>query len=141
MGGLIQSRVQANLATFQDWSTYTVLLVCPGDLTDARIFTWVFDVADVKLEADGSSTMVILNQNANSPSLTDSWSEFFVGLDNVAHLAASGDLTTFKVGVMPGSIADPNCVLDTNADMPSESATRIKQRKERKHARKLANRD
>jgi len=98
----------------------------------------VFDVAQVKLEADGSSTMVVLSQNANSPTLSDTWSEFFVGLDNVASLADSGDLTTFKVGVMPGSIVDPDCVLDTNAPMPSESPSRMKQRKERKHARKLA---
>ncbi|CAG5089032.1 Oidioi.mRNA.OKI2018_I69.PAR.g12059.t1.cds [Oikopleura dioica] len=135
-GGLIQSRVEANLAVTSDWSTYTVLLVFPGDLTDARIFTWVFDVANVILEADGSSTMVVLNQNANSPSLTDAWSEFFVGLDNVASIVDSDDLTTFKVGVMPGSIANPDCVLDTNADMPSESSSRIKQRKERKYARR-----
>ena len=108
----------------------------PGDLTDARIFTWVFDVANVILEADGSSTMVVLNQNANSPILSEAWSEFFVGLDNVASIVDSDDLTTFKVGVMPGSISNPDCVLDTNADMPSESSSRIKQRKDRKYARR-----
>ena len=29
----------------------------PGDWVEARFFSWVFDVADVTLEADGSSTL------------------------------------------------------------------------------------
>ena len=73
------------MAVAGDWSTYTVYLMMPGDWTAARIFSWIFDVTDVKLEADGTSTLVTLSMNANSPVLQDGkWSKFFIGFDNIA---------------------------------------------------------
>ena len=54
---MIKSRVQPNFAVAGNWDTYTIYILMPGDWVEARFFSWVFDVADVKLEADGTSTL------------------------------------------------------------------------------------
>ena len=71
----------------------------PGDWSDARIFTWVFDVVDVTLEADGSSTLVTLSMNANSPTLTSAWSDFYVGFDNIKNFIDQGVADSYKIGL------------------------------------------
>merc|ERR1711935_813075 len=83
-GCLIKSRVQANPAVAGDWSSYTIYLMMPGDWTSARVFCWIYDVADIKLEADGTSSLITLTMNANSPTLTSDWTKFFIGFDNIA---------------------------------------------------------
>ena len=98
-GQLVDSRVSADFATSDDWSVYTVYLMLPGDWSDARIFTWVFDVADVTLEADGSSTLVTLSMNANSPTLTSAWSDFYVGFDNIKNFIDQGVADSYKIGL------------------------------------------
>ena len=97
-GQLVDSRVEANLAVDSDWSEYTVFLLLPGDWTNARIFTWVFDIVSVELEEDETSTMVVLKQNANSPVLTDDWSQFFVGFDNIQSFIDAGTAADYKIG-------------------------------------------
>jgi hypothetical protein len=87
------------MAVTSDWSAYTVFLMLPGDWSDARIFTWVFDVEDIVVEADKSSTLVVLKQNANSPVLTSEWSDFYVGFDNIAaQIESDGAGLDYKIG-------------------------------------------
>ena len=97
-GQLVDSRVTWDLSTTDDWSVYSVYLLLPGDWSDARIFAWVFDIADVTVEDDGSSTLVTLNMNANSPTLTSDWSNFYVGFDNIKSFIDSGVSDTYKIG-------------------------------------------
>lgn len=129
-GMLVESRVQQS-AVAGDWSTYTVFLVLPGGWTDVRIFTWIYDVVDIHLETDSSSTIVTLAQNANSPILTQGfWNDFFVGFDNIP----TDDMSTaldFRIGVMPGTPTDVSCVVDALPVTPPESAQRKHHRQQK----------
>jgi hypothetical protein len=129
-GMLVESRVQQS-AVAGDWSTYTVFLVLPGGWTDVRIFTWIYDVVDIHLETDSSSTIVTLAQNANSPILTQGfWNDFFVGFDNIP----TDDMSTaldFRIGVMPGTPSDVSCVVDALPVTPPESAQRKHHRQQK----------
>ena len=97
-GQLVDSRVMNNLAVAADWSAYTVYLLLPGDWTNARIFTWVYDIVSVELEDDETSTLVVLEQNANSPVLDTNWSQFFVGFDNIQSFIDAGTNLDYKIG-------------------------------------------
>ena len=120
----------------------------PGDWVEARFFSWVFDVADVKLEADGSSTLgknfnkilpqklyiiVTLTMNENSPTLVDGeWSEFFFGYDGAAEHVANGDTDNYKVGILPTEGSSDPCIMDVNDVRPPESQSRALPRKQRR---------
>merc|ERR1712157_7197 len=102
-------------------------LMLPGDWSLARVFTWVYD--------DESSTLVVLKQNANSPTLTTDWSQFYVGFDNIAQFVADGTALDYKVGVLPFDSSDSICILDHSPVSPPESLSR---KLPRKHARQRA---
>ena len=119
----------------------------PGDWVEARFFSWVFDVADVKLEADGTSTLgkeqkislglncllVTLSMNDNSPTLVDGeWSEFFFGYDGAAEHVANGETDTYKIGILPIVGSSDPCIMDVNAVTPPESQSRALPRKQRR---------
>ena len=131
---MIKSRVQPNFAVAGDWSVYTVYLVMPGDWIQARFFSWVFDVADVRLEADGTSTLVVLKMNSNSPKLVDGeWSQFFIGFDGAAEHIAANAADDFKVGIMASDPAETSdCILDTIDVNPPESQSRVLPRRQRR---------
>jgi hypothetical protein len=134
-GQLVDSRITENLAVSSDWSAYTVYLLLPGDWTNARIFTWVFDVVSMELEDDESSTLVVLQQNANSPALTSDWSQFFVGFDNIQSFIDAGTALDYKIGIVPTVTTDSQCVMGHFPVAPEESSSRSAPRK---HHRKLA---
>lgn len=138
-GQLVDSRVMNNLAISSDWSVYTVYLLLPGDWTNARIFTWVYDIVSVELEDDESSTLVTLQQNANSPVLSADWSQFFVGFDNIQSFIDAGTALDYKIGVVPFVTTDSQCVMGHYQVAPEESTSRSAPRKmARQHARRLA---
>ena len=80
------------------------------------------------LESDGSSTLVVLSQNQNSPDLLkNKWSRFFVGFDKIPDSVS--DVTDFRMGVMPGSSGSDQaeslkCLLESLPVQPSESESR-----------------
>jgi hypothetical protein len=135
-GCLIKSRVQANPAVAGDWSSYTIYLMMPGDWTSARVFCWIYDVADIKLEADGTSSLITLTMNANSPTLTSDWTKFFIGFDNIAEHRINTE--NYKVGVVPGEGTSDTCIMDTNAVSPPESPSRVLPRKQRRQVLRQA---
>merc|ERR1712147_30054 len=137
-GCLIKSRVQANPAVAGDWSQYTIYLMMPGDWTSARVFCWIYDVASIELEADGTSSLITLTMNANSPTLTSAWTKFFIGFDNIAEHVAAGNTDNYKVGVVPGEGTSDTCIMDTNAVSPPESPSRVLPRKQRRQALRQA---
>ena len=98
-----------------------ILAGMPGDWIQARFFSWVFDAADVRLEADGSSTLVVLKMNAEhiTPNTADD----------------------FKVGIMA---TDPqetfDCILDTIDVNPPESQSRVLPRRQRRKQLRQARR-
>ena len=47
------------------------------------------------------STLVVLKQNSNSPTLTTDWSQFYVGFDNIGQFVQDGTSLDYKVGVLP----------------------------------------
>merc|ERR1712048_1207626 len=131
-GGLVNSRVQSNTLIQSDWSEYTVMLMMPGDWSQARIFSWIFDVDLTILESDGTSTLVVLRQNANSPVLeVNTWSQFYVGFDNVAQYVADNTWDTYRIGIVPGSPTSEQltCLVDILPVIPTESPERVERRK------------
>ena len=106
----------------------------PGDWIEARFFSWVFDVFDTRLEADSSSTLVVLKMNSNSPKLTEGdWSEFFIGFDNAAEHISNGNADNFKVGIIAGDPGETSeCILDTIDVRPPESQSRVLPRRQRR---------
>merc|ERR1712186_259732 len=79
----------------------------------ARVFTWIYDVTDVTLETDSSSTLVTLSKNSNSPDLsTGDCTDFFVGFDNIQAFIDAGTSLDYKIGVMPGTPDNIVCVMD-----------------------------
>jgi len=124
-GALVKSRVQPNLEMSQNWNEYTVLLLLPGDFTKTRIFSWIYDIDLTIVESDGSSTLVFLSQNQNSPNLLQNkWSRFFVGFDNIPNTVT--DITDFRMGVIPGLSSEHNmeCLIDALPVEPQESESR-----------------
>jgi hypothetical protein len=130
-GALVKSRVQPNLELTNNWDNYTVLLMLPGDYSKTRIFSWIYDIDMTILESDGSSTLVVLSQNQNSPDLLkNKWSRFFVGFDKIPDSVS--DVTDFRMGVMPGSVSSSGsdqaeslkCLLESLPVQPSESESR-----------------
>jgi len=138
-GHLVDSRVEANEFVSSDWTTYTVYLMLPGDWSLARVFTWVFDVESMTVEDDGSSTLVVLKQNANSPTLTTDWSQFYVGFDNIGQFVQDGTALDYKVGVLPFDSSDSVCIMDHSPVSPEESASRkLPRKRARQRARQAA---
>ena len=76
--------------------------------------------------------------NANSPTLTESWTKFFIGFDNIAEHVAAGNTDNFKVGVVPGTGTSDTCIMDTNDVRPPESPSRVLPRKQRRKALRQA---
>jgi len=132
-GGLITSRVQSNHLIQSDWSQYSVLVMLPGDWSQARIFSWIYDVDDFSIvESDASSTLVVLRQNVNSPVLElNQWADFFIGFDNVAAYVTDGSWDTYRIGIVPGSPSSEEltCLTEILAVQPAESPERVERRK------------
>ena len=127
--------VQANLAvaSIDEFSTYTVYMMMPGDWSQARIFSWIYDVANVQLESDGTSTLVTLVMNDNSVVLeSGKWANFFVGFDNIPEHISAGIQATYKMGIVPGEGSSNTCIMDVNAASPPESLSRVLPRKQRR---------
>merc|ERR1711924_110409 len=96
--------------------------------TDVRIFSWISDIADVTLETDSSSTIVTLSTNQNSPTLASGvWSDFYIGFDGIPEDDFDTAMT-YRIGVMPGTPSDVNCMIDALPVTPEESPSRKIQR-------------
>jgi len=133
-GGLVTSRVQSNHLIQSDWSEYSVLVMLPGDWSQARIFTWIYDVDVSIVESDATSTLVVLRQNGNSPVLElNEWAEFFIGFDNIAEYITDGSWDTYRIGIVPGSPSSDEliCLTEILAQQPAESPERVERRKVR----------
>jgi hypothetical protein len=120
---LIKSRVQKSVSVSH--ADYNVLLMLPGDWSQAKIFSWVYDIDSITLETDSSSTLVVMKQNANSPSVSvNSWTDFYMGFSNIEEFVTNQQHLNYRVGLSPTDITDPQCIVDINPVAPLESARR-----------------
>ena len=66
----------------------------------AKIFSWVYDIDSITLETDSSSTLVVMKQNANSPSVSvNAWTDFYMGFSNIEEFVTNQQHLNYRVGM------------------------------------------
>merc|ERR1712157_340636 len=100
----------------------------------------IYDIDLTILEADATSTMVVMRPNANTPTLKNNeWLKVFLGFGNAEEAVNNGVFLTYKVGIVPGQPAEDQltCLPEILAASPEESALRKRRREPRQKRKKF----
>ena len=138
-GGLVISRVQPGDVAGADYSDHSIILMLQGDWSQAKVFAWIYDIDLTILEADATSTMVVMRPNANTPTLKNNeWLKVFIGFGNAEEAVNNGVFLTYKVGIIPGQPAEDQltCLPEILAASPEESELRKRRREARQRKKK-----
>jgi hypothetical protein len=138
-GGLVISRVQPGDVSGADYSDHSILLMLQGDWSQVQVFAWIYDIDLTILEADATSTLVVMRPNANTPALKNNdWQKVFIGFSNAEEAVSNGVFLTYKVGIVPGAPAEDQltCLPEILAASPEESELRKRRREARQRKKK-----